>query len=80
MALVPSHSETETEIAIMHAVGGTVMGGESDIDPARNSIQTIVAKKSDNIWSIAALQNTRTQYVGRPEKLQELTDELRKEL
>lgn len=68
------------EIAIMHVVGGTVMGGQSDIEPDRNSIQTIVAKKSGNIWSIVAFQNTRTQYLGRPEKLYELTEELRKEL
>lgn len=67
-------------IGIMHVVGGTVMAGQSDIDPERNSIQTIVATKCDHQWCIAAFQNTRAQFLGRPEEFQALTDELRKEL
>jgi uncharacterized protein (TIGR02246 family) len=67
-------------VAIMHAVGGTVMVGKSDIDPERNSIQTIVATQFDDKWCISAFQNTRAQYIGRPEQSQALTEELRKEL
>ena len=67
-------------IAIMHAVGGTVMAGQSHIDPDRNSIQTIVAIKYDGKWCIAAFQNTRVQYLGRPEEFEALTEELRKEI
>jgi uncharacterized protein (TIGR02246 family) len=67
-------------ISIVHAVGGTVMAGQSDIDPERNSIQTIVATKSNDKWFIAAFQNTRVQYIGRPELCEALTDELRKEI
>lgn len=67
-------------ISIVHAVGSTVMAGQSDIDPKRNSIQTIVVTKSNDKWSIAAFQNTRVQYIGRPELCEALTNELRKEL
>jgi uncharacterized protein (TIGR02246 family) len=36
------------DVAVMHAVGGTVMPGQSDLDPERNSIQTLVATKRDD--------------------------------
>lgn len=69
-----------SDVAIMIAVGGTVMGGQSDIEPERNSIHTLVAIKRDAKWHFTAFQNSRAQYIGRPEKSQELTEELRREL
>ena len=69
------------DVAIMHAVGGTIMAGQSDIEPERNSIHTLVImKESDDKWRVTAFQNTRAQYIGRPEMAHELTEELRKEL
>jgi uncharacterized protein (TIGR02246 family)/steroid delta-isomerase-like uncharacterized protein len=69
-------------VAIMHAVGGTIMAGQSDIDPERNSVHTIVVKKEDAAgrWRIVAFQNTRAQYIGRPEMIEALTEDLRREL
>jgi uncharacterized protein (TIGR02246 family) len=68
-------------VAIMHAVGGTIMKGQIDLEPERNSIHTLVLKKGDDDrWCIAAFQNTRAQYIGRPEMTNELTKELREEL
>ena len=67
------------EVAILHVVGGTIMAGQTDIEPERNSIQTLVATKdSKGEWRLASFQNTRTQYLGRPERAQALTEELRK--
>jgi hypothetical protein len=43
----------------MHAVGGTVMRGESEPSPERDSIQTLVARRQDGEWRLAAFQNTR---------------------
>jgi uncharacterized protein (TIGR02246 family) len=68
------------DVAIMIAVGGTVMAGQSDIEPERNSIHTIVAVKRDSNWYFSAFQNSRVQYIGRPEEFQALTEELRQEL
>jgi uncharacterized protein (TIGR02246 family) len=65
------------DVAVMHAVGGTVMPGPSGIEPERNSIQTLVATKRVGDWYLAAFQNSRAQYMGRPELAQELTEELR---
>jgi uncharacterized protein (TIGR02246 family) len=68
------------DVAIMIAVGGTVMAGQWDIEPERNSIHTIVAVKRDNNWYFTAFQNSRAQYIGRPEISRALTEELRQEL
>jgi uncharacterized protein (TIGR02246 family) len=70
------------DVAIMHAVGGTVMAGQSNIEPERNSIHTLVAKKEDinGQWNFIAFQNTRAQYIGRPQEFQALTEELSSEL
>ena len=66
-----------SNVAVMHAVGGTVMAGQSDLDPERNSVQTLVAVKRNGKWSLAAFQNTRATYMGTPEESQKLTEELR---
>lgn len=66
-----------SNVAVMHAVGGTVMAGQSDLDPERNSIQTLVAVKRNGKWRLAAFQNTRATYMGRPEESQKLAEELR---
>ena len=68
------------EVALMHAVGGTAMQGQPDIDPERNSVQTLVATKRDGTWRLAAFQNSRAQFIGRPELAEKLTEELRREL
>lgn len=71
------------DVAIMHGVAGTIMDGQTDIEPERNSIHTIVVKKVDpnnGHWFITAFQNTRVQYLGRPQETQRLTEELRYEL
>jgi uncharacterized protein (TIGR02246 family) len=66
-----------SDVAVMHTVGGTVMAGQTDLDPERNSAQTLVAVKRNGKWSLAAFQNTRATYIGRPEESQKLTAELR---
>jgi uncharacterized protein (TIGR02246 family) len=47
------------DIALMHAVGGTVLRGKSEPVPERDSIQTLVATRQDGEWRLAAFQNTR---------------------
>jgi uncharacterized protein (TIGR02246 family) len=65
-----------SDIAVMHAIGGTVMAGQTDLDPERNSVQTLVAVKRNGKWSLAAFQNTRATYISRPDESQKLTEEL----
>ncbi|MGQ0695938.1 MAG: SgcJ/EcaC family oxidoreductase [Nitrospiraceae bacterium] len=53
------------DVALIHARGGTIMRGKSAPAPERNSIQTLVASRSDGGWRLAAFQNTRVRPIGR---------------
>ena len=65
-----------SDVAVVHAVGGTVMAGQTHLEPERNSVQTLVAVKRNGKWSLTAFQNTRATYIGRPEETHKLTEEL----
>jgi uncharacterized protein (TIGR02246 family) len=51
--------------AVLHAEGGTIPRGKAHPAPERNSIQTLVAQKSDGRWELVAFQNTRVRPIGR---------------
>jgi uncharacterized protein (TIGR02246 family) len=53
------------DVAVIHASGGTVLRGRSAPAPERESIQTLVAVRRDNIWQLVAFQNTRVRPIGR---------------
>jgi len=65
------------DVALLRAVVGMVPPGQSDLNPAVNAIQTLVAVKEGGQWRIALFQNTPAQLHGRPELVQQLTAELR---
>jgi uncharacterized protein (TIGR02246 family) len=52
------------DVALMHAVGGTVMRGKSAPTPERDSIQTLIATKRGGEWRLAAFHNTRVRPMG----------------
>lgn len=52
-------------IALLHAIGGTLMSWQSDdATPGRKSIQTFVARRHDDEWRFVSFQNTRIQFLG----------------
>jgi uncharacterized protein (TIGR02246 family) len=63
--------------AILRAVVGMIPPGKTDINPAVNAIQTMVAANREHAWQIALLQSTPAQFHGRPELAEALTQELR---
>jgi uncharacterized protein (TIGR02246 family) len=65
------------DVAVLRAVSGMVPPGRSDINPAVNTIQSMVAVKVDNQWRIALYQNTPAAFHGRPDLTESLTNELR---
>lgn len=67
-----------TDVAILHAIAGMIPPGKSDIEPAVNAHQTLVAVKKDHRWCIELFQNTPAQFHGKPELVEEMTAELRK--
>jgi uncharacterized protein (TIGR02246 family) len=68
------------EVAILRAVAGMVPPAQSDLDPKLNAIQTLIAAKHDGQWCIVLFQNTPAQFHGRPDLVQQMTEELRQML
>jgi uncharacterized protein (TIGR02246 family) len=54
----------DPDVAIVHALGGTVLRGKSQPTPERDSIQTLVAVRDARGWSFVAFQNTRIRPIG----------------
>jgi uncharacterized protein (TIGR02246 family) len=52
------------DVAIVHAVGGTIGRGKSTPSPERDSIQTLVAARGAAGWSFVCFQNTRIRPIG----------------
>ncbi len=52
-----------SDVALMHAVGSTVMRGKAEPSPERDSIQTLVATRQGGEWRLAAFQNTRVRII-----------------
>jgi hypothetical protein len=54
--------------------------GQSEINPAVNAVQTLVAVNQDSQWRVAIFHNTPAAFHGRPEASEQLTAELREAL
>lgn len=67
------------EVAILRAIVGMVPPGQTDLNPAVNALQTLVAVKRDGRWRVQLFQNTPAQFHGRPELVQQMTAELQAE-
>jgi uncharacterized protein (TIGR02246 family) len=52
------------DTALVHAVGGTVMRGKTRPSPERDSIQTLVAVRTDGEWRFAAFHNSRVRPIS----------------
>lgn len=68
------------EVALLQAVAGVVPHGQPDLNPALNTVQSLVAVRESGEWRIALYQNTPAQFHGRPEEVEALTTELRQVL
>jgi uncharacterized protein (TIGR02246 family) len=62
--------------ALLNAVAGMVPPGKHVIKPDVNAIQTLLAAKDEQGWSIELFQNTPARFDGRPEAADALTAEL----
>jgi uncharacterized protein (TIGR02246 family) len=66
--------------AILRAIAGMVPRGRSDLNPEVNTHQTLVVENIDGNWRIQLFQNTPAQFHGRPELVDQMTEELREQL
>jgi len=65
------------DAALLRAVVGMLPRGRSELEPARNAHQTLLAVKQGSDWRIVLFQNTPAQFHGRPDLVERLTQELR---
>lgn len=68
------------DVAVLQAVAGMVPEGETDLNPAVNAVQSLVATRETGKWRVALFQNTPAAFHGRPELSKQLTRELREAL
>jgi uncharacterized protein (TIGR02246 family) len=71
--------QVSPEVALLRAVAGVVPAGQKDLNPALNSVQRMLCKKANDRWEIVLYQNTPAQFHGRPERVEQLTGELREQ-
>jgi uncharacterized protein (TIGR02246 family) len=76
VAKVRSIMPLGSDAALLHAVVGMVPPGGAELIPERNAIQTVVANRGAEGWSVALFQTTPAQFHGRPELTEQLTAEL----
>ena len=68
------------DVALLRAVVGMVPSGQTDLNPAVNAVQVLVAVRKPDHWRVALFQNTPAAFHGSPELSEHLTEELRREL
>jgi uncharacterized protein (TIGR02246 family) len=66
-----------SDAAILRAIAGMMPPGQSDINPKVNTHHTLVVVNSEGNWRIQLFQNTPAQFHGRPELVEQMTEELR---
>lgn len=67
-----------TGTGVLRAIAGMIPPGQSDINPATNALQTLVAVYVEDSWRVMLYQNTPAQFHGRPHMAAALTEELRR--
>ena len=66
-----------SNVGILRAVVGMIPPGSDDVNPAGNTIQTLVAVQNADGWQATLFQSTPAAWHGRPQDSAALTEELR---
>ncbi|SIS63472.1 SgcJ/EcaC family oxidoreductase [Salimicrobium flavidum] len=64
---------------LLRAIAGMVTPGEDDINPEMNTHHTLVLIREKDEWKVELFQNTPAQFHGRPELVEEMTNELKEQ-
>jgi uncharacterized protein (TIGR02246 family) len=65
------------DVGILRAVAGMIPAGSDDLNPALNTVHTLVATMHAGDWRAALFQATPAAWHGRPQDSEALTEELR---
>lgn len=68
------------DVALLRGIAGMPSVLDGTLMPNLNAIQTLLAKKQDGAWCIVLFQNTPAQFHGRPDLVQQMTEELEQRL
>jgi len=63
-------------VVLLRAVVGMVPPGKQELNPAVNAIQSVLLVARDSALKIALLHNTPAAFHGRPQLVEQLTQEL----
>jgi uncharacterized protein (TIGR02246 family) len=64
-------------VVLLRAAAGMVPPGGDELNPAVNTLQTLLAARSGDGWRIVLFQNTPAQFHGRPDLTEQHLAELR---
>lgn len=76
VGLVREVQELGGDFALLRAVSGVIPAGASQVNPALNAVQSLVARQVGGDWHVVLYQNTPAAWHGRPELVEALTREL----
>ena len=79
VAIVRDVRQLGPDTALLRAVAGMVAPGKSQVNPATNAIQSLVAQRDGGSWRIQLFQNTPAAFHGRPDTAAALTAELQRQ-
>jgi uncharacterized protein (TIGR02246 family) len=65
------------DVALLRAVAGMIPPGGGDLNPAVNTIHTLIGRRNNGEWRAAMFQSTPAAWHGRPDDAAALLDELR---
>ncbi|MCZ8513272.1 SgcJ/EcaC family oxidoreductase [Paenibacillus filicis] len=80
VSIVKNVRHLGTGVVMLRAIAGMVPRGQSDLQPKLNTQHTVVAVQGEGRWRIQLFQNTPAQFHGRPELVEQMTEELRERL
>ncbi|MNV14212.1 hypothetical protein D3C71_1048870 [compost metagenome] len=69
-------SPLSKDAALLRAIAGMVPPGQQELNPKVNAHHTLLAVHNQGEWKIRLFQNTPAQFHGRPELVEQMTQEL----
>lgn len=76
-AKVKNVSFLSEDAVMVRAIAGMIPVGKTELSPELNTHHTVIAVRVEDKWFIKLFQNTPAQFHGRPELLDQMTEELR---
>ncbi|MFN0071065.1 MAG: SgcJ/EcaC family oxidoreductase [Chloroflexota bacterium] len=78
VAAVTRMRKISFHVGVLHGCMSAIRPGETEIDPERAMLQTLVTSSETGEWQIASFQSTPVQLLERPDLLEALRGELRR--